>query len=50
MMRFEKDAALAENVEQTLDEADQSAEASPLRLSHAEVFDGVRKALNPEGL
>lgn len=46
-MCVEKDAALAEHVEEKLDAADRYAETSPLRLSHSEVFGGVRKALHP---
>lgn len=49
-MCVENDAALAEHVKEKLDAADRYAEASCRRLSHADVFDGVRKALNPEGL
>lgn len=43
-MCVEKDAVCVEHVEEKLDAADRYAEASPLRLSHSEVFDGVRKA------
>ncbi len=46
-MCIEKGAVCAEHVEEKLDEADRYAEASCRRLSHAEVFDGVKKALEP---
>lgn len=46
-MCVEKDAVCAEHVEEKLDAADRYAEASCRRLSHAEVFDGVKKALEP---
>ena len=46
-MCVKKDAVCAEHVEDNLDAADRYAEASPVRLSHAEVFDGVKEALEP---
>ena len=35
--------ALAPNIEMKLDEADKAAEKNPVRLTHEEVFDRVRK-------
>lgn len=46
-MCVENGAVCAEHVEEKLDEADRYAEGSSRRLSHAEVFDGVKKALEP---
>ena len=46
-MCVEKDAVCAEHVEEKLDEADRYAEGASWRLSHAEVFDSVKKALEP---
>ncbi len=46
IMSLENYSALTENIEQQLDEADRYAKASPLRLSHADVFDSVRGKLD----
>lgn len=42
VMSMEQYAALTENIEAKLDEADRAAELDPTRLTHEEVFRNVR--------
>ncbi len=46
LMSVEQYSLLTDDVERKLDEADSFAEQSSVRLSHAEVFDSVRRKIN----
>ena len=45
VMSLEQYAALTDPIEQKLDEADQAAEASPVRYTADEVFQQVKKRI-----
>ncbi|MGI6700741.1 MAG: type II toxin-antitoxin system Phd/YefM family antitoxin [Christensenellales bacterium] len=45
VMSLEHYTALTQDIEMKLDEADKAAEANPVRLTHEEAFDRVRKRI-----
>jgi prevent-host-death family protein len=46
VMSLEHYTALTQDIEMKLDEADKAAETNPVRLTHEEVFDRVRKRIS----
>ncbi len=48
VLSMEQYAALTDEVEQKLDEADRAAERSDVRMTHDEVFEEARKALHAQ--